>query len=149
MRLHDIAARLRITERSAHDIVTDLTAAGYISKHKDDRRNGSETVAHRPFPEPITREKTFREVLALLPGAPGGQPPAERNTAEPRRSAARMRSGHVSHQAACSASTWWGAIMDSGITGNPSLDISPRTVGGITIAELAGELDIASAPAPA
>jgi anti-sigma B factor antagonist len=37
--------------------------------------------------------------------------------------------------------------MDSGITGNPSLDISTRTVGGITIAELAGELDIASAPA--
>ena len=37
--------------------------------------------------------------------------------------------------------------MDSGITGNPSLDISTRTVGGITIAELAGELDIASIPA--
>src|SRR5260370_36133526 len=40
-----------------------------------------------------------------------------------------------------------GATMDSGITVNPSLDISTRTVGGITIAELAGELDIASAPA--
>jgi anti-anti-sigma factor len=37
--------------------------------------------------------------------------------------------------------------MDSGITGNPSLDISTRTVGGMTIAELAGELDSASAPA--
>jgi anti-sigma B factor antagonist len=37
--------------------------------------------------------------------------------------------------------------MDSGITVNPSLDISTRTVGGMTIAELAGELDIASAPA--
>jgi anti-sigma B factor antagonist len=37
--------------------------------------------------------------------------------------------------------------MDSGITVNPSLDITTRTVGGITIAELAGELDIASAPA--
>jgi anti-sigma B factor antagonist len=37
--------------------------------------------------------------------------------------------------------------MDSGITINPSLDISTRTVGGITIAELAVELDIASAPA--
>ena len=37
--------------------------------------------------------------------------------------------------------------MDSGITVNPSLDVSARTVGGITIAELAGELDIASAPA--
>jgi anti-sigma B factor antagonist len=37
--------------------------------------------------------------------------------------------------------------MDSGITVNPSLDISTRTVDGIIIAELAGELDIASAPA--
>ena len=37
--------------------------------------------------------------------------------------------------------------MDSGITVNPSLDVSARTLGGITIAELAGELDIASAPA--
>jgi anti-sigma B factor antagonist len=37
--------------------------------------------------------------------------------------------------------------MDSGITVNPSLDISTRTVGGVTIAELAGELDIESAPA--
>ena len=37
--------------------------------------------------------------------------------------------------------------MDSGITVNPNLDISTRTVDGITTAELAGELDIASAPA--
>jgi anti-sigma B factor antagonist len=37
--------------------------------------------------------------------------------------------------------------MDSGITVNPSLDISTRTVGGITIAELAGELEFAGAPA--
>jgi anti-sigma B factor antagonist len=37
--------------------------------------------------------------------------------------------------------------MDSGITVNPGLDISTRTVGGITIAELAGELDVVSAPA--
>ena len=37
--------------------------------------------------------------------------------------------------------------MDSGITVNPSLDVSTRSVDGITIADLAGELDIASAPA--
>jgi anti-anti-sigma factor len=37
--------------------------------------------------------------------------------------------------------------MDSGTTLNPSLDVSARTLGGITIAELAGELGIASAPA--
>jgi hypothetical protein len=37
--------------------------------------------------------------------------------------------------------------MDSGIMVDPSLDISIRTVDGISIAGLAGELDIASAPA--
>ena len=40
-----------------------------------------------------------------------------------------------------------GTIKDSGITVKPGLDISIRTVGGITTAELAGELDVASAPA--
>ncbi len=78
MRLNDIGARLRITERSAHSIVTDLTAAGYISKHKDGRRDRYQIVAHQPLPEPITCEKTFREVLALLPGTGAGQPRAER-----------------------------------------------------------------------
>jgi anti-anti-sigma factor len=37
--------------------------------------------------------------------------------------------------------------MDSGITVNPTLDVSIRTMGGITIAELAGELGVAGAPA--
>ena len=77
MRLHDMAARLHITERSAHGIVDDLTAAGYISEHKDDRRDCYQVMARQPLPEPITREKIFREVLALLPGAAAGQPPAE------------------------------------------------------------------------
>jgi MarR family len=77
MRLHDIAARLHITERTAHGIVTDLTAAGRLSKHKDGH-DRHQIPAHQPFPEPITREKTFREVLALLPGVAAGQPLAER-----------------------------------------------------------------------
>jgi len=38
-RPRDIAASLDITERSAHGIVTDLTAAGYVIKQKDGRRN--------------------------------------------------------------------------------------------------------------
>ena len=38
-RPRDIAASLDITERSAHGIVTDLTAAGYVIKPKDGRRN--------------------------------------------------------------------------------------------------------------
>ena len=37
--------------------------------------------------------------------------------------------------------------MNSGSTANPGLGLAVRTAGGITIAELTGELDIASAPA--
>ena len=37
--LRDTAASLGITERSAHSILTDLTAAGYVVKQKDGRRN--------------------------------------------------------------------------------------------------------------
>jgi Winged helix DNA-binding domain len=50
-RLRDIAASLDITERSAHGIVTDLTAAGYVIKHKDGRRNRYQVQAHLPLPE--------------------------------------------------------------------------------------------------
>src|SRR5204862_1656515 len=39
VRLRDIAAELAITERTAYGIVTDLTAAGYVVKEKDGRRN--------------------------------------------------------------------------------------------------------------
>ncbi|HTA10181.1 MAG TPA: winged helix-turn-helix transcriptional regulator [Streptosporangiaceae bacterium] len=68
IRLRDIAARLGITERSAYGIVTDLAAAGYITKMKDGRRNQYEIQAHLPLPEPTSRERTVGEVLALLAG---------------------------------------------------------------------------------
>jgi hypothetical protein len=69
IRLRDIAARLGITERSAYGIVTDLAAAGYITKMKDGRRNQYQIQAHLPLPEPTSRESTVGEVLALLAGA--------------------------------------------------------------------------------
>jgi hypothetical protein len=75
MRLYDVAAHLRITERSAHGIVTELTMAGDVGKHKDGRRDRYRSLAHQSLPEPITREQIFREVLALLPGVAAGQPP--------------------------------------------------------------------------
>src|SRR5258708_33941337 len=80
-RLRDIAASLDITERSAHAIVTDLTAAGYVIKHKDGRRNRYQIQAHLPLPEPATQEPAIGDALAPLPGAgasrqpPGTGPP--------------------------------------------------------------------------
>jgi MarR family len=72
LRLRDIAARLGITERSAHGIVTDLAAAGYVVKQKDGRRNHYQIQAHLPLPEPGTRAPAIGEVLAVLLGDADG-----------------------------------------------------------------------------
>ena len=80
VRLRDVAASLGITERSAHAIVADLTAAGYLIKHKHGRRNRYQIQAHLPLPEPASREPAIGDVLALLAGdgaeqtLTGGQP---------------------------------------------------------------------------
>jgi DNA-binding IclR family transcriptional regulator len=50
-RLGDIAARLGITERSAYGIITGLTAAGYVVKQKDGRRDRYQIQAHLPLRE--------------------------------------------------------------------------------------------------
>ena len=68
MRLRDIAARAAITERSAYGIVTDLAEAGYVTKHRDRRRNRYQIQAHLPLPEPTSRERTVGKILALLAG---------------------------------------------------------------------------------
>jgi predicted transcriptional regulator len=67
-RLRDIAATVGITERSAYSIVTDLTAAGYVVKQKDGRRNRYQIQAHLPLPEPASREPAIGDVLAVLMG---------------------------------------------------------------------------------
>jgi hypothetical protein len=85
-RLRDIAARLGITERSAHGIVTDLAEAGYVIRQKDGRRNRYQIRAHLPVLEPGTREPAIGEVVALFvaqgrPASPqaAGTPPQSRN----------------------------------------------------------------------
>jgi len=67
-RLRDIAATIGITERSAYSIVTDLTAAGYVVKQKDGRRNRYQIQAHLPLPEPASQEPAIGDVLAVLMG---------------------------------------------------------------------------------
>ena len=69
VRLRDIAARTGITGRTAYSIVTDLTEAGYVVKHKDGRRNRYQIQAHLPLPETGSRERTIGEIMALLTGA--------------------------------------------------------------------------------
>jgi DNA-binding Lrp family transcriptional regulator len=67
-RLRDIAAMVGVTERSAHDIVTDLVDAGYVLKDKAGRRNRYRIQEHLPLRDPISRERTIGEMLDLLVG---------------------------------------------------------------------------------
>ena len=67
-RLRDIAAAVGITERRAYGIVTDLTAAGYVVKEKDGRRNRYQIQAHLPLPDPASQELAIGDVLAILIG---------------------------------------------------------------------------------
>jgi len=75
VRLRDIAAGLSITERSAHAIVADLTAAGYVVKHKHGRRNRYQIQPRLPLPEPTSQQPAIGDVLAMLAGGGTGQNP--------------------------------------------------------------------------
>jgi hypothetical protein len=98
LRLRDIAARLDITERSVHGIITDLTAAGYVVKQRDGRRNRYQIQPHLPLPEPWTREPAIGEILTVLLGDSGGTPgpgdleAADRQRGDPR---AEVKGGTV------------------------------------------------------
>jgi DNA-binding IclR family transcriptional regulator len=65
-RLRDLAVSLDVTERTAYGIVVDLTAAGYIVKEKDGRRNRYHIQEHLPVREPTSRERTVGDVLDLF-----------------------------------------------------------------------------------
>ena len=80
VRLRDIAAMVGVTERNAHDMVTDLVDAGYVVKDKEGRRNRYRIQEHVPLRDPISQEPTIGEMLDLLVGVN-----AHRNPPQPGR----------------------------------------------------------------
>ncbi len=66
VRLRDIGARVGITERAAHRIVSELAAAGYIKRQRNGRRNIYTINAHLPLPDAIAREQSIGELLEIL-----------------------------------------------------------------------------------
>jgi hypothetical protein len=68
VRLRDIATMVGVTERSAHDMVTDLVDTGYVVKDKEGRRNWYRIQEHVPLRDPISQEPTIGEMLDLLVG---------------------------------------------------------------------------------
>jgi DNA-binding IscR family transcriptional regulator len=94
VRLRDIAGELGITERSAFAIVSDLTAAGYVVKDKEGRRNRYEIQGHLPMNDIAGQERTIGEVLQMLvdPTVPVLAQGSRRNgSGQPRRGTVRHK----------------------------------------------------------
>ena len=70
IRLRDIGERVGITERAAHRIVVELADAGYIARERTGRRNRYTINADFPLPDPVAREQSVGELLAILTGPP-------------------------------------------------------------------------------
>ena len=68
LRTRDIAERVGITERSAQAIVSDLVAAGYLTRIKEGRRNRYVVHGDLPLRHPLERDHTVGELLERLGG---------------------------------------------------------------------------------
>ena len=66
IRLRDIGNSVGITERAAHRIVSELGAAGYITREREGRRNRYTINAYLPLPDPIDGAPKIGELLAIL-----------------------------------------------------------------------------------
>jgi hypothetical protein len=73
VRLRDIGERVGITERATHRIVVELAEAGYITRHRNGRRNHYTINADLPLPDSIAREQNVGQLLEILnaPEQPG------------------------------------------------------------------------------
>jgi MarR family len=78
IRMRDIAALLRITERAAQRIVAELADAGYIDRERNGRRNFYSVKTHMPVGLPTQRDIDIEALLAILHrnDPPGDTPPA-------------------------------------------------------------------------
>jgi predicted DNA-binding transcriptional regulator len=67
IRLRDIAAVLDITERQTQRIVSELIAAGYLTRERVGRRNCYHVAAHLPLRLPLQEDIDLGSLLAILP----------------------------------------------------------------------------------
>jgi hypothetical protein len=77
IRLREIGETIGITERAAHRIVSELAAAGYISRKRNGRRNHYTIQSHLPLPDPLAREQRIGDLLAILRGGRRANSPKE------------------------------------------------------------------------
>lgn len=70
LRLRDLAEEVGITERAVQGIVKDLEAAGYITRHREGRRNRYDIVYDRPMRHRVEQHHVVGDLLDALAPAP-------------------------------------------------------------------------------
>jgi len=68
IKLRELAVSAGITERAAGSIVSDLEAAGYLTRTKVGRRNTYDVHLDQPFRHPAEAEHTIGELVSVLLG---------------------------------------------------------------------------------
>jgi hypothetical protein len=81
IRLREIGETVGITERAAHRIVSELAAAGYISRKRNGRRNHYAIQSDLSLPDPLTREQKIGDLLAVLSGGRSARTPRKAHSA--------------------------------------------------------------------
>ena len=66
VRIREIGDQVGITERAAHRIVTELGAAGYITRQRIGRRNQYEINSELAVHDPVAREQSVGRLLEIL-----------------------------------------------------------------------------------
>jgi hypothetical protein len=66
IRLREIAANVRITERAAQRIVSDLIATGYVDRVREGRRNLYAVRGDLPVVLPTRRDIELNSLLSVL-----------------------------------------------------------------------------------
>jgi uncharacterized membrane protein len=66
VRLSEISRAVGITEGAAHRIVTDLDAAGYITRERVGRRNQYTIQVDLALPDALAHGKSVGDLLAIL-----------------------------------------------------------------------------------
>jgi predicted ArsR family transcriptional regulator len=69
IRLREVGDAVGITERAAHRIVTDLIAAGYVSRARVGRRNRYTVRYDLPLADPLARGQKVGDLLEVLADA--------------------------------------------------------------------------------
>jgi DNA-binding MarR family transcriptional regulator len=68
MRMRDLAQQVGITERATQRIISELVDSGYVSRHRQGRRNSYTLHDDQPLRHPLEDQHTVRDLLDAVGG---------------------------------------------------------------------------------